>query len=70
MFDPAENNRLPLRKSFCACPSRGPVVIPNIDLIDYAYQFDLQNWDFNQNSCVDRVGSVEGWKYLTSLWEI
>ncbi|KAM1686976.1 hypothetical protein ACFX2K_035010 [Malus domestica] len=27
-----ENNRLLLRKSFRAYPSRGPVVIPNIDL--------------------------------------
>ncbi|KAM2615569.1 hypothetical protein TB2_030060 [Malus domestica] len=40
MFDLAENNRLPLRKSFRACPSRRPVVIPNIDLVDYAYQFE------------------------------
>ncbi|XP_070676369.1 bifunctional protein FolD 2-like [Malus domestica] len=39
IFDHAENNRLLLRKSFRACPSKGPVVIPNIDLVGYAYQF-------------------------------
>ncbi|KAM1584923.1 hypothetical protein ACFX1Z_037850 [Malus domestica] len=32
MFDLAENNRLPLRKLFHACLSRGPVVFPNINL--------------------------------------
>ncbi|CAN6693405.1 unnamed protein product [Malus baccata var. baccata] len=32
IFDPAKNNRLLLRKSFRACLSKGPVVIPNIDL--------------------------------------
>ncbi|KAM2928470.1 hypothetical protein COP2_035715 [Malus domestica] len=41
-----ENNRLPLRKSFRACPSRGPVVIPNIDLVGYAYQFE-KLWKLN-----------------------
>ncbi|KAM1030958.1 hypothetical protein ACFX2C_034805 [Malus domestica] len=46
IFDPAENNRLLLRKSFRACPSRGPVVIPNIDLVGYAYQFE-KLWKLN-----------------------
>ncbi|KAM1179354.1 hypothetical protein ACFX2J_018402 [Malus domestica] len=46
IFDPAENNRLLPRKSFRACPSKGPVVIPNIDLVGYAYQFE-KLWKLN-----------------------
>ncbi|KAM1996982.1 hypothetical protein ACFX15_029869 [Malus domestica] len=80
MFDPAENNRLPLRKSFHACPSRRPVVIPNIDLVDYAYQFECYPHQCKVISFYDRwsIPFIKLWRLETfhssfgdwKLWSI